>query len=113
MAAIRAIVGDDEALMTHAGPALRAYNLVQLTVVEHATKEGSPAHVVSLESSLESLSDVYQSMLSEAAILPGTSAETERYIDTVGKQSFKFDHVNVVASDYEPYTLPEEEETFR
>ncbi|KAI9637904.1 putative F-actin capping [Dioszegia hungarica] len=96
--AIRAIVGDDDALMVHAGPALRAYNLVQLTVVEHPAREGAPAHT---------------SVLSEAAILPGTSGDGERYIDAIGKQSFTFDHVNVVASDYEAYELPEEEEAFR
>lgn len=51
--------------------------------------------------------------MSEAAILPGTSGDGERYIDAIGKQSFTFDHVNVVASDYEAYELPEEEEAFR
>lgn len=41
------------------------------------------------------------------------NGENERYIDTVGKQSFAFDHVNVVASSFEAYELPEEEESFR
>lgn len=43
---IRAIIHDDEALMPHAGEALKAYNLAQLTVVQHGAREGSGAHTV-------------------------------------------------------------------
>ncbi|WVQ78527.1 hypothetical protein IAT38_000613 [Cryptococcus sp. DSM 104549] len=94
---IRAIVADDNALMPHVLPALRAYNLTQLHVVEHSEAEGIPSH---------------SSLLSEAAVLPG-SAEVERYVDAAGKRSFVFDHAGLVASDYQPYELPEEEEAFR
>ncbi|TYJ58149.1 hypothetical protein B9479_001245 [Cryptococcus floricola] len=93
---IRAIIADDEALMPHVLPALRAYNLKQLHVVEHPEEEGSPAHT---------------SLLSEASIVPG--AETERYIDAAGKRSFAFDHLTFTVSDYQPYQLPDDEEQFR
>lgn len=39
-------MGDDDALMTHAGPALRSYNLMQFTVVEHPAEDGLKAHTV-------------------------------------------------------------------
>ncbi|WOO81389.1 F-actin-capping protein subunit alpha [Vanrija pseudolonga] len=93
---IRAIISDDEALMPHVRPALRDYNLKQLHAVEHAAEDGAAAHV---------------SLLSHAAIVPGE--EEERYIDHDGKRSFVFDHVNLVPSDFQPYELPEAEETFR
>ncbi|WVQ71862.1 hypothetical protein IAR50_001404 [Cryptococcus sp. DSM 104548] len=93
---IRAIIADDEALMPHVLPALKAYNLKQLHVVEHPAEEGSPAHT---------------SLLSEASIVPG--AESERYVDATGKKSFAFDHLTFTVSDYQPYQLPDDEEHFR
>ncbi|WVQ69887.1 uncharacterized protein L199_008110 [Kwoniella botswanensis] len=95
---IRAIINDDEALMPHVLPTLKAYNLAQLHVVDHAATEGVPAH---------------SSILSEATILPGTTGDRERYVDAVGKRSFVFDHITLAISDYQPYELPEEEESFR
>lgn len=45
---LRAIIGDDEALMRHVRPSLRTYNLTQLTAVEH--KDGDvPAHSVCID----------------------------------------------------------------
>nr|ODN94991.1 F-actin capping [Cryptococcus depauperatus CBS 7855] len=93
---IRAIIDNDDALMPHVLPALRAYNLSQLHVVEHPENNNIPLHTA---------------RLAFAAILPGV--ETERYVDTVGKQSFAFDHLTFVVSDYQPYKLPEKEEAFR
>ncbi|KAK8869611.1 hypothetical protein IAR55_000178 [Kwoniella newhampshirensis] len=95
---IRSIIEDDNALMPHVIPALRDYNLAQLQVVDHQLSESTPAH---------------SSLLSSAAILPGSEAGNERYVDAEGKRSFAFDHVTLTASDYQPYELPEEEETFR
>ncbi|KAK4686398.1 hypothetical protein P7C73_g3722, partial [Tremellales sp. Uapishka_1] len=92
---IRAVVGDDHALMPLVVPALRSYNLAQLHVVEHAAAEGVTAHT---------------SLLSNAAVLPGNE---ERYVDADAKRSFAFDHVALATSDYEAYNLPEEEEAFR
>ncbi|KAK6903129.1 F-actin capping [Kwoniella mangroviensis CBS 8886] len=95
---IRAIINDDEALMPHVLPTLKAYNLAQLHVVDHVAAEGVPAH---------------SSILSEANILPGTEGEKERYVDAEGKRSFVFDHITLAISDYQPYEIPEEEEFFR
>ncbi|OCF36612.1 F-actin capping [Kwoniella heveanensis CBS 569] len=95
---IRAIISDDDALMTHVLPALRSYNLSQLHVIDHQASGEVPAH---------------SSLLSDAAILPGSDGSEERYVDTEGKRSFAFDHVTLVVSDYQPYELPEEEESFR
>lgn len=91
--------------MPHVAPALRAYNLAQLHVVEHSTEAEVSAHTVG-RSALETrprllrLGDMtasdYQSILSEAAILPGS--ETERYIDAEGKRTFAFDHVTLVSA---------------
>lgn len=98
VSAIRAIVDDDSALMPWATGALRTYNLDQLHVVEH---------------------EDHKSVLSAAAILPGSAAPNgsdgkgERYIDAEGGRSFTYDHVNLIASDYKPYELPGEEGTFR
>ncbi|OXC69177.1 hypothetical protein AYX13_02120 [Cryptococcus neoformans] len=93
---IRAIINDDQALMPYVLPALRSYNLSQLHVVEHPELDEIPAHT---------------SLLSEAVILPGS--EKEKYVDNIGKKSFAFDHLTFTVSDYQPYELPEEEETFR
>ncbi|WVR05397.1 hypothetical protein IAU60_002411 [Kwoniella sp. DSM 27419] len=95
---IRAIIADDQSLMTYVLSALRSYNLAQLQVVEHTASEGVPAHT---------------SIISNATVLPGTSGEGERFVDAEGKRSFAFDHVNLIASDYHAYELPEEEESFR
>ncbi|WVF72007.1 hypothetical protein IAT40_006818 [Kwoniella sp. CBS 6097] len=95
---IRAIISDDNALMTHVMPALRSYNLSQLHVVDHQASEGVPAH---------------SSLLSTAAVLPGSAEDEDRYVDAEGKRSFAFDHVTLAVSDYQPYELPEEEESFR
>ncbi|WVW82889.1 hypothetical protein I302_104902 [Kwoniella bestiolae CBS 10118] len=95
---IRAIINDDTALMPHVLPTLRAYNLAQLHVVDHPAAEDIPAH---------------SSILSEATILPGTEGDNERYVDAEGKRSFTFDHITLAITDYQPYELPEEEETFR
>ncbi|EAL22672.1 hypothetical protein CNBB1210 [Cryptococcus deneoformans B-3501A] len=93
---IRTIINDDQALMPHVLPALRSYNLSQLHVIEHPELDEVPAHT---------------SLLSKAVMLPGS--ENERYVDNVGKKSFAFDHLTFTVSDYRPYELPEEEETFR
>lgn len=45
---IRQIIGDDEALMPLILPFIRAYNLSQLTAVEHPEADGVPAHYVSI-----------------------------------------------------------------
>ncbi|WVQ98917.1 hypothetical protein IAU59_006048 [Kwoniella sp. CBS 9459] len=95
---IRSIIPDDNALMTHVLPALRSYNLTQLHVVDHPASDGIPAH---------------SSLLSDAAVLPGSEEGEDRYVDAEGKRSFTFDHVTLAVSDYQPYELPEEEETFR
>lgn len=58
MVDIRAIINDDEALMPHVTPALRAYNLAQLHVVEHQGTEEVPAHSVSLLSRLRPMEDM-------------------------------------------------------
>lgn len=52
-----------------------------------------------------------QSLLSDAAVLPGSNGE--RYIDSEGGRSFAFDHIKLVATDYQPYNLPPEEDAFR
>ncbi|WRT67310.1 uncharacterized protein IL334_004279 [Kwoniella shivajii] len=95
---IRAIINDDNALMPHVLPSLRAYNLSHLHVIEHSATEGSPAH---------------SSILSEATILPGSEGGEERYVDAEGERSFSFDHITLAITDYEPYKLPDEEESFR
>ncbi|WWD16125.1 hypothetical protein CI109_100550 [Kwoniella shandongensis] len=95
---IRTIIANDEALMPQVIPALRDYNLTQLQVVEHQASDTAPVH---------------SSVLSHAAILPGSEEGNERYADAEGKRSFAFDHVTLAVSDYQPYELPEEEETFR
>ncbi|ORY28269.1 F-actin-capping protein subunit alpha [Naematelia encephala] len=95
---IRAIIGNDEALMPYIRPALRTYILTQLTVVEHPASGDVPVHT---------------SLLSEATILPGSTAEKERFIDAEGGRSFAFDHINMTISEYEPYELPAEEAAFR
>lgn len=43
---IRSLIADDENLMRHVRPSLRAYNLAQLTAVEHPATEDVPAHTV-------------------------------------------------------------------
>lgn len=43
---IRAVIADDQALMPHVLPALRAYNVKQLQAVEHPAVDGQAAHVV-------------------------------------------------------------------
>ncbi|KAL7424186.1 F-actin-capping protein subunit alpha [Cryptotrichosporon argae] len=93
---IRAIIGDDDALMPHVRPALRAYNLAQLHVVEHAAADGVDAHV---------------SVLSEATRVPGSSAD--RHVDAGSARSFAFDHLTFAVSDYAPHRLPPDEESFR
>ncbi|KLT45134.1 subunits of heterodimeric actin filament capping protein Capz [Cutaneotrichosporon oleaginosum] len=92
---IRAVIGDDDALMPHAVPALRAYNLAQLQVVEHAASDGVEAH---------------SSLLSDATIVPNSSPE--RFYDHPNR-TFVFDHVTLLPSDYQPIALPEADETFR
>ncbi|WWC69294.1 uncharacterized protein I206_103232 [Kwoniella pini CBS 10737] len=95
---IRAVINDDNALMPYVLPTLREYNLSQLHVIDHPVSDGVPAH---------------SSILSHATILPGTEGEEERFVDAEGKRSFKFDHITLGITDYQPYDLPEEEETFR
>ncbi|WWC60950.1 uncharacterized protein I303_103527 [Kwoniella dejecticola CBS 10117] len=95
---IRAVINDDTALMPHVLPTLRAYNLTQLHVVDHPATDGVPAH---------------SSILSEATVLPGTEGDEERFVDAEGKRSFEFDHITLAITDYQPYELPEEEESFR
>jgi capping protein alpha len=90
--------------MPHVTPALRAYNLAQLHVVEHQTVDATPAHAVSVSGELSQTYDfgretqliILQSVLSEASILPGS--EPERYVDADSKRSFAFDHVTLVSS---------------
>ncbi|BEI81694.1 hypothetical protein CcaverHIS002_0208540 [Cutaneotrichosporon cavernicola] len=94
--AIRTIIGDDDALMPHAVPALRAYNLAQLQVVNHPASEGVDAH---------------SSLLSDATLVPNTSPE--RFYDHVAARTFMFDHVTLLPGDYQPITLPEADEAFR
>jgi hypothetical protein len=56
---IRAIIGDDEALMPHVVPALRLYNLNQLHIIEHPSTDGSSAHIVSGSGMSQSHIDYY------------------------------------------------------
>ncbi|BEJ12395.1 hypothetical protein CspHIS471_0208550 [Cutaneotrichosporon sp. HIS471] len=94
--AIRTIIGDDDALMPHAVPALRAYNLAQLQVVNHPADEGVDAH---------------SSLLSDATLVPNTSPE--RFYDHLAARTFMFDHVTLLPGEYQPITLPEADEAFR
>ncbi|WWC89744.1 uncharacterized protein L201_004669 [Kwoniella dendrophila CBS 6074] len=95
---IRAVINDDNALMPHVLQTLRAYNLSQLHVVDHSASGDVPAH---------------SSILSEATVLPGTEVDKERFVDAETKNSFVFDHITLAVTDYQPYELPEEEESFR
>ncbi|GMK55098.1 hypothetical protein CspeluHIS016_0201540 [Cutaneotrichosporon spelunceum] len=93
--AIRTVIGDDDALMPHAVPALRAYNLTQLQVVNHSSNDG----------------DAHSSLISDATIVP--NASPERFYDHAASRTFTFDHVTLVPGEYEPVTLPEDDAAFR
>ena len=79
--------------MGHVRPALRAYNLSQLTAVEHPAADGVPAHSVSC--CRPAMTD-RQSLLSGATVEPGSEEDAERYVDGEGKRSFAFDHITLV-----------------
>jgi capping protein alpha len=96
---VRSIINDDETLMLHVQPALRSHNLAQLHVVEHPATDSAPAHSVSFPISGSIAVAHLQSLLSEAAIIPGAE-DQERYADPESKQSFAFDHVQLVCSRY-------------
>ena len=97
--------------MPHRISSLRAYNLAQLQVVEHAAAKDAPAHTVSWQAR-SSLDDLIaeefvltngQSLLSPAAVLPGS--EGERYVDAEGKRSFIFDHAALVSLAVSAHSL--------
>lgn len=80
-------------------PALRDYNLAQLSAVEHEADEAANIYP-------------HVSLLSEAVIAPTTGTH-ERFVDFEAARSFSFDHVRMEPSDYEPYVLPTKDEAIR
>lgn len=90
---IRNIIADDESLESGILPALREYNISQLTVVDVPESN-------------------HQSIISEAAAL-NTEDSQERFVDPRSKKSFAFNHLTLEASDAQPYEPNEETEPLR
>ncbi|KAI0789633.1 F-actin-capping protein subunit alpha [Abortiporus biennis] len=107
---VRNIISDDEALQAGAATALREYNLTQFITAE------VPGHQ-------------HQCIVSEAALVPkqssteeGAEGEAEqeqenddidRFWDPRSRTSFRFDHLNLEASDPAPIDPDPESEPFR
>jgi len=89
---VRNIISDDEGLQEGVLPALREYNLAQLTTVEVPDTN-------------------HQSVISTAARISETGPE--RFLDPRSKTSFTFDHLTLEASDPQPVESDSESEPFR
>ncbi|TEB39904.1 F-actin-capping protein subunit alpha [Coprinellus micaceus] len=91
---VRNIISDDDALQEGILPSLRQYNIEQFTTV------GVPG-------------TEHQSIISEAARVPGVDPDESRFLDPRSKTSFVFDHLTLEASDPQPYEIEENHEPIR
>lgn len=91
---VRNIISDDELLQEGILPALREYNLEQFTTVD---VPGTG----------------HQSIVSEAARIPGLAAGEERFLDPRSNTSFAFDHLGLEASEAANIEVDSEAEPLR
>jgi len=91
---VRNIISDDDSLQEGVLPALLEYNLAQFTTVEVPGTD-------------------HQSIVSEAARLPSSRGDEERFFDPRSKTSFYFDHLSLEASDPQPLEVDADSEPFR
>ncbi|KAG2009887.1 F-actin-capping protein subunit alpha [Coprinopsis cinerea AmutBmut pab1-1] len=91
---VRNIIADDDALQEGILPALKEYNVTQFTTVDVPDTD-------------------HQSIISEAARVPGSDPDDNRFWDPRSKTSFVFDHLTLEASDPQPYEPEAQHEEFR
>jgi len=91
---VRNIISDDDSLQDGVLPALQEYNLAQFMTVE---VPGTSHHAI----------------VSDAAKLPVSEGEEERFLDPRSKTSFVFDHLSLEASDPQPVEPEPDSEPFR
>jgi capping protein alpha len=91
---VRNIISDDDSLQDGVLPALLEYNLAQFTTVDVPGTD-------------------HQSIVSEAARLPSSDGDEDRFLDPRSKTSFRFDHLSLEASDPQPAEVDADSEPFR
>ncbi|KAK7056691.1 F-actin-capping protein subunit alpha [Paramarasmius palmivorus] len=91
---VRNIISDDDSLQEGVLPALREYNLEQFITVDVPGTE-------------------HQSVISEAARIPGSEDGEERWLDPRSKTSFVFNHLTLEATDPQTAELDENAEPLR
>ncbi|ESK83084.1 capping protein (actin filament) muscle z- alpha 2 [Moniliophthora roreri MCA 2997] len=91
---VRNIISDDDSLQEGVLPALREYNLEQFITVDVPGTE-------------------HQSVISEAARIPGSEDGEERWLDPRSRTTFAFNHLTLEASDPQPFEPEENAEPLR